>query len=444
MYTKECRIEQIKGWGNFPKAEGKVFRPERVGDLFAVINKGDKTLLARGGGTSYGDASINVDGINIDTKRLNRMLHFDPQDGILHCQSGVTLEDIIKTFLVKGWFLNVTPGTQFATVGGCIACDSHGKNWKAGSFSNHIKGLRLMLHDGSIVCCDDNHNSDIFYATCGGMGMTGIILDVQLQLKRVRSSYVDVETLWFENLRELFDLLCESKESYEYNFAWVDSHKEGYNLGRGVLQRANHNNNECLFYKENWKVSVPFCMPSLAINKYSVNAFNSINYTMAKIRKSKKTIYLIQYFYPLDGVINWNNIYGKRGLIEYQIAIPVRDAYETIVSILKIVSKSKLASVVAAIKPIVKSKGLISFPINGYTLAIDFQYSTKVLQLLDKLDRIVVEKGGRVYLAKDARLSAKNFREMYSESLDSWEFIREKCNARGKFLSLMFNRFYKI
>jgi len=440
LYTKEYREEELCGWGNYPCTHGNVFRPERIADLSEILSKERMTVLARGGGTSYGDASINADGLNIDTKRLNKMLHFDSSNGILHCQSGVTLQEIIRTFLPRGWFLSVTPGTQFGTVGGCTACDSHGKNWKDGSFSSYVKGFNLMLHDGSIIYCDEKNNSNMYYATFGGMGMTGIILDVCIELKNISSSYVEVETVRFNNLKELFDLIQESWNSYHYLFSWIDSHKEGNNMGRGILQRANHVNDGDLHYTERKRISIPFNLPGFVINRYSVETFNALFYTKASFDKNRKRLHLMDYFYPLDGIADWYRVYGRKGFLQYQVAIPNDNAFETISDLLKIIARTKLGSTVAAIKPILKSKGLLSFPINGFTLAVDFAYNEETRQLLDELDRIVTSNGGRVYLAKDARLNADNFAKMYSESLLEWETVRKEYGVTNIFNSLMFNR----
>ncbi len=436
---KIFREERIKSWGYPNKDFEKVFRPERIRDLVELFCRGNGTFLARGSGTSYGDASINSDGIDIDTKRLNKMLQFDSKNGILHCQSGVTLQDVVKTFHHKGWFLNVTPGTQLASVGGCVACDSNGKNWKGGSFCNYVKGLNLMLHDGNIVYCDNQHNPDLFYATLGGMGMTGVILDVYLILKKISSSYIDVETIQFGTLRELFDLQFESMESHEYLFSWLDSHKEGKNMGRGVLQRANHCNNGELVYVEGKKIPISFNLPGIMVNKYLVKGFNNIYYHKAK-KSNRQRSHIKGFFYPLDNFPNWNRIYGRKGFIQYQVAIPTNDAYDIISELLKIITKTKLASVITCIKPLIRSMGLMSFPIEGFALAVDFAHNQKIFHLLDRLDEIVVNCGGRVYLAKDIRLNSKNFRKMYSGSLEQWDSIREKYNVKNKFSSLMFKR----
>ena len=442
MYTKEFRTEMVKGWNNYPAVEGKVFRPERIDDLIAVVSSNEKSILARGGGTSYGDSSINNDGINIDTRRLNKMLHFDLEEGVLHCQCGVTLQDISRVFIPQGWFLQVTPGTQFATVGGCVATDAHGKNWKAVSFCSFVKGLHLMLQDGSIIYCDEKNNPDMFYSTFGGMGMTGIILDVRIQLRKISSSLIDVETIQCRNLKECFEVQFESMESHEYMFCWLDSHKEGVDMGRGILQRANHCLNNNPIYKEKKKIHVPFYFPSFTVNAYSVEAFNACYYS--SIRKgTRKKVYMMDFFYPLDCIANWYRVYGRRGFVEYQMVVPFDGAYETVFELLKVVTNSKLGSTVAAIKPMINAKGVMSFPMDGFTFAVDFMPGQKLWQVLDKLDEMVIANCGRVYLAKDARLSSKNFRQMYSKTIDSWESVRQKYNLKNKFSSMMFNRLYQ-
>ncbi len=442
MYTKEFRTEMVKGWNNYPAVQGKVFRPERIGDLVALIGSNEKSILARGGGTSYGDSSINNGGINVDTRRLNKMLHFDSEQGVLYCQCGVTLQDISRVFIPQGWFLQVTPGTQFATVGGCVATDAHGKNWKAGSFCSFVKGLSLMLQDGSIVCCDDKNNPDIFYSTFGGMGMTGIILDVRIQLRKISSSLIDVETIQCRDLKECFAVQSESMESHEYMFCWLDSHKEGVNMGRGVLQRANHCSNGPPIYKEKRKIHVPFYLPNFTVNTYSVEAFNAA-YHASVGKKNRKKAYMMDFFYPLDCIANWYRVYGKRGFLEYQMVVPSDGAYETVFEILKVVTKSKLGSTVAAVKPLLNARGVMSFPMDGFTFAVDFMPDQRLWHLLDTLDEIVIANGGKVYLAKDARVSSKNFRKMYSETLDRWEPVRQKYNPENRFSSMMFNRLYK-
>ena len=439
MYSKHYRKERLSGWGGFPSVLGNVFRPERECDLVEFLSRNQGPFLARGGATTYGDASINTTGVNIDMRRMNKMLDFCPDTGILHCQAGVSLGDIIKTFLPKGWFLHVTPGTQFATVGGCVACDAHGKNWQAGSFGNFVKGLRLMLHDGRTVYCDEKENTDLFFGTLGAMGMTGIIIDVLFQLKPVSSSYVDVETIRFNNLEQLFELQEESMGSHEYLFSWVDSLKEGQFMGRGVFQRANHNNDSELHFHAQKRVSVPCNLPRSTVNRFSVASFNAL-YLATSPRHRNDKRYLIDFFYPLDRIANWRRIYGRNGFVEYQAVAPVERAYETVSKLMKHVTNSKLGAHVAAVKPLSTSKGLLSFPMNGATLAVDFKVSDKLWPLLDHLDQIVIESGGKVYLGKDARLSGANFRAMYHDSLESLEVLRKKYQLGTHINSLMHDR----
>lgn len=433
----------VRGWNNYPSRRVKVFRPERIEDLSYMMNQRKDTILARGGGTTYGDSSINNSGINIDTKRFNKMLRFDAEKDLLHCQSGVSLQDISKVFIPRGWFLNVTPGTKYATIGGCIATDAHGKNWKAGSFGNYVKGFHLMLSDGRIVYCDSNTHSDIFYTTIGGMGMTGVILDAYVQLRKITSSLINIETIQYKNLRECFDAMDESMESYEYVFCWLDSHQEGARMGRGLLQRATHMSNYELEFKEKRKVSIPFYLPEKAVNSFFVKTFNQCYYSSVRT-KQLKTVHMMDYFYPLDGIGKWYRIYGRRGFVEYQVVIPFNGAYEAIYELLKIITKSKLGSVVSAIKPLRDTRGMMSFPMDGVTLAVDFMIHDRLWKLLDTLDEIVVAHNGRVYLAKDARLRPENFRKMYSKSFDAWDVIRARYDHGDGLSSMMFSRLRNI
>jgi len=300
-------------------------------------------------------------------------------------------------------------------------------------------GLNLMLHDGSNIYCDRDNTPDLFYATCGGMGKTGIILDIYFQLRRISSSLIDVETIRCRDLRECFDVQSKSMESYEYMFCWLDSHKEGTGLGRGVQQQANHCMDGPLVYKEKRNVKVPFFLPDFTVNRLSVEVFNEIYYA-SKCKKKENRVYILEFFYPLDSVINWNKVYGKKGFLEYQVVVPFNGAYETIHEILKIVAKSKLGSTVAAVKPLKKADGMISFPIDGITFAVDFKVNQKLWPLLEILDDIVIGSGGRVYLAKDARLSSKSFHQMYSSSLDKWESVLQNHKLENKFSSMMFHR----
>lgn len=439
MYPKQNRKEEVRGWGGYPVVTAEVFRPERTADLVDFLTHTDGEPLARGGGSTYGDASVNEDGVNIDMSRLNKMLEFCSKTGELRCEAGVTLEAIIETFLPRGFFLHVTPGTQFATVAGCIACDAHGKNWAAGSFGHYVKRLKVMLRDGRIIECDEKNHPDLFFASLGGMGLTGVILEAILQLKSVSSSYLNVEKMQVNNLRELFDIMTQSMESYEYLFSWVDAHKEGAELGRGIVTRANHISEDVLDYKKKERLRIPLNCPSLSVNRISVAAFNHIYYRTAAYQGSRR-IYLSNVFYPLDCLSQWYRIYGKRGFVEYQVALPADVAYEVINELLKKIAETKLAAHVAAIKPLSKAKGILSFPIDGITLAVDFGCNTRVWELLDRLDRVVIDGGGRVYLGKDARLSRESFSEMYSESIREWDRVIPKYRVNGKFSSRMSKR----
>ncbi len=425
----ELHNRKISGWGNYPTCKALVIEPKSIDELVEFVKNGESSFLGRGGKTSYGDVSINNDGINIDMTYINKILSFSSETGILHCQSGTKLLDIIKEFHPTGWFLNITPGTQNATVGGCIAVDCHGKNWEAGSFCNYVIGFNILIDNGDIIWCDEDSNSDLYFATLGGIGMTGVIIDVKMYLKTIITSFVNVETIKIKNLEELFRIQEQTMVSHEYLFTWVDARMGGDSLGRGIMQRANYTENDNLFYKSKKYIDIPFYFPNYSVNKYSVKLFNSCYYHFKK-ESSISKIYFLDFFYPLDGFKNWSRVYGRKGFIEYQIVIPNKNAFRVIEKILKIVSKSQLSSVIAAIKPLTKSKGILSFPIDGITLAIDFAYNKNLFNLLDNLDAIVIENGGRVYLAKDSRLNSENFKKMYGSNLYKWLTIQKKYNTR--------------
>lgn len=433
------RIEKIKGWNNRPSIRGKVCRPERIDGLADWVKDSKTPLLARGGGTSFGDSSITGDGLNVDMTRLNKMLDFDSESGILHCQAGLTIYEIVESLGTRGWFLKTTPGTQYATIGGCIACDAHGKNWEAGSFCNSVLDFSLMVQDGQIIRCGRNTNTDVFFATIGGMGMTGLILDARIQLKKIQSLFIDLETIQFKSLKECFDLQYDSMKSHEYIFSWLDTQKEGQHLGRGILQRANHCADDRLFYKRRRRFNVPFYLPGFAVNRYSVNMFNACYYYRTKKRNIHQ-VPVVNFFYPLDSIGSWYRVYGKKGYIEYQVVIPFESAYDAVSRLLEKISRSKLGSNVAAVKPLIDSDGILSFSLDGFTFAADFIINKKLWPLLDELDEIVAKNGGRVYLAKDARLAPDMFTKMYAGPYNRWKPVVEKVNPGRKFSSMLFDR----
>jgi decaprenylphospho-beta-D-ribofuranose 2-oxidase len=434
----------LSGWGRYPVESCELERPERYADLRPTTD----TLIARGQGRSYGDASLNENGRVILTERINRMLELDAKLGILRAEAGVTLSEILPVIVKQGWFLPVTPGTKFVSLGGCVAADVHGKNHHhEGGFAEYVIGIELILADGTRKTCSVTENEDIFWATVGGMGLTGIIGEVTLQLIPIQTSQVMVSHHAAHNIGHLFQLLQDPALDDRYSVAWIDCLATGDQLGRGIAMFGHHasaaeyKSDNPLASKPKRIRSLPFDFPALALNPLTIGAFNKLYY----YRESRKlTPFLADYdsyFYPLDAIGKWNRMYGKRGFVQYQCVIPEQTALEGISALLKELSGSRRASFLAVLKRLgAQGKGLLSFPLAGYTLALDLPIRDKGLfSLLDKLDKIVLQHGGRIYLAKDARMSAESFQAMYPRH-EEWLRIKTEIDPQHRFSSSLSRR----
>lgn len=437
---------KISNWGNYPVIEAKSCAPNEQNAVYKAI-KGEKNWVARGMGRCYGDSSLAE--TSISSLKMNRFLAFDTAKGILTCEAGVTFEDILETFVPKGWFPPVTPGTKFVSMGGAVASDVHGKNHHIeGSFSQHTLSFALMLASGEIITCSRQENTDIFWATFGGMGLTGIILQVTLRLKKIETSYIKVESIKAKNLEEILSLLLDFEHA-TYTVAWIDCTTSGSNMGRSILMKGEHASLEQLkntkyaanplAIPQKLKLNVPFYFPSFALNNLTVGAFNFAYYN----KQFSKEISLIQdydsFFYPLDAIHHWNRIYGKRGFTQYQFVIPKTAGYEGMKKIMEIVVKAGIASFLAVLKTFGKQDGLLSFPMEGYTLTLDFPISPQLFPILDSLDEIVSSYGGRIYLTKDVRVSAEMFAKMYPK-LPEFQAILQKIDPQGAIQSLQSKR----
>lgn len=413
-------------WGNFPKV-----KHTRVIDLYwrdqpIPFENFTQPVLAYGQGRSYGDSCLNESGILISTRHLNRFIHFDHATGILECEAGITLKEILDVIIPAGWFLPVLPGTQFVSLGGAIANDVHGKNHhSAGSFGNHVINFELLRSNNEKFHCSREENLELFHTTIGGLGLTGIILSASIQLKPLQSTYLDTQYLKFRNLEEFFEINQQSESQYEYTVAWLDCVSDGKNLGRGIFMRANHADTKS-FYEPSKKsrLSVPFNFPSFALNQYSVKAFNHFYYHAQAKKIGAHLVPYDAFFFPLDSIQHWNRIYGKKGFVQYQCVIPVEYALR-IKDILQSIVESGQGSFLSVLKTFgdIPSQGLLSFPMQGVTLALDIPYRGKsTLALLNHLDAIVMSYGGRVYPAKDARMSAAAFKSYYPhwDSFSEW------------------------
>lgn len=429
------RIEGLSGWGRHPLADCTAVRPERHRDLVSVQG----SRLARGRGRSYGDAALRSDGTIVLTERLDRFLEFDESTGVLRAESGATLKDVVETFLPQGWFLPVTPGTQFCSLGGCLAADVHGKNHhRAGTFSAHVAGCGLVLASGERVECGPDQRPELFWATAGGMGLTGIIDEVWLRLQRVESAYLKVRHQQARDLASMVRLLSDPAHDATYTVAWIDCLATGSSLGRGVFMAGEHaaqhevplrlgDPKTC---KPKRLKKLPFDLPAWALNPLAVRLFNSVYYALQGSKGSFVSRY-DSFFYPLDGVLDWNRLYGKRGFVQYQYVLPTAVAEEGTAEILGRLSHSKRASFLAVLKRFgPEGPGMLSFPMEGLTLALDIPISPGLFELLDELDGIVMKLGGRIYLAKDSRTGREAFRSGYPR-LEEFQAVRKEVDPEG-------------
>lgn len=427
------REEVISCWGNYPKVLAKIYDAVRPETVFNAI-KEKENIIALGNGRSYGDSALNER--LLDMRTHNYFLNFDEERGVLHCQSGVLLSDILDVFVPKGWFLSVTPGTKYVSVGGAIASDIHGKNHHvAGTFSNCVLSFRLLLPNGTVVKCTKQNNPELFKNTCGGMGLTGVILDTSIQLVRINSINIDQITIKTANLKETFDAFERYKDT-TYSVAWIDCLAKGEDIGKCILRVGEHSDDGDLNYKQKRKVTIPFELPSFTLNKLSVTAFNKLYYAKEKKGMSEQKVSFDSFFYPLDALNHWNRIYGRHGFTQYQFVLPLENSYDGLQEILAKIAASGKGSFLAVLKLFGEANGnYLSFPIKGYTLALDFKIEKGLMALLDELDKIVVKYGGRIYLTKDVRVSRSVFEQGYPE-VEKFRAFRKEYGMDKVFNSL--------
>lgn len=422
-------VQKVTNWGNFPVVE-KEMRSE---DSFKKIKEfvlSHNEVIARGNGRCYGDASL---GEHIfSTKKLNKFISFDRLNGIIECESGVLLSDILEIAVPQGYFLYVTPGTKFISIGGAIASDVHGKNHHAeGCFSEYVIEFKLMIENGEIITCSRESNADKFWATIGGMGLTGIILTAKFKLKNIESAYIRQESIKAENLDEIFTLFDES-ENWTYTVAWIDCLQKGKNIGRSILMRGEHAfqhelpqnmNKNPLRLKKKLQPTIPFYFPNFVLNALTVKLFNLLYYKKQSKKEVKNFIDYETFFYPLDAINEWNKIYGKSGFIQYQMVIPKESGKEGMRRILETIANSGNGSFLAVLKLFGKNnpEAYNSFPLEGYTLALDFKVNAKLKKLVEQLDTIVQEFGGRIYLTKDSM--SQSSLTNYLKNIQSPKFV---------------------
>ncbi len=391
---------QLSGWGNYPSVEADVYLPGNAGQLRELIQNSNY-LIARGNGRSYGDAALG--GRVACMLSMNRITSFDTGSGLITCEAGVLLSDILPVIVPAGWFFHVTPGVKSITVGGAIASDVHGKNHpEKGCFSRWLLSFRLMDASGAILDCSRDENASLFWQTCGGMGWTGVILSATFQLMRVTSVYMRQLTVRAGNLEDMFRHF-EVHKNMPYAAAWIDTTAPVQASGKGTVLFAEHRQGDTTIEWQTKKpADVPYFAPSWLLNPVSIRFHNEIYYRRNK--PGERTVHLDKYFYPLDGITNWNRLYGRRGFIQYQFCMPEKEAFEGIGEVLQAVTPSGEVPFLSVLKrhgerPV---EAVNSFPVKGYSLALDFPRTRGLISLLNRLDELVRRRDGKVYLAKDA------------------------------------------
>lgn len=434
--TAASRARRYESWGRYPVSQHRGVKSLFWTDEATRLDAVDGTVLPIGYGRSYGDSCLNDGGTLIDITGLRRFISFDETTGLLRCEAGVMLADILEVMVPRGWFLPVTPGTKYVSIGGAIANDIHGKNHHvAGTFGCHLTQFELLRSNGERLLCSPEQNREMFRATIGGLGLTGLILWAEIRLRRIPGPYIAKEQIRFESIDEFFELNKEFDKQFEYSMSWVDCLAVGKQLGRGYFILGNHDRLQPpagQTPKPKALLSVPIEAPSFALNKLTVTAFNTAIYLAQGSKRSRGVVPFDPFFYPLDAISNWNKLYGTAGFLQYQVVVPYTENHRAIREVLTQVAQSGQASFLVVLKTFgeVQSPGMLSFPRVGVTLALDFPYrGEKTLRLLEGLDATVHSHGGALYPAKDARMSAAHFQAFYPMWREFSEYVDPKFSS---------------
>lgn len=438
----------ITNWGKYPERSVDWWAPTHVESL--VHFPGSAGWIARGMGRCYGDSALAEHVLS--TLQLRHFLDFNPENGLLVCEAGVTFDAILKTFVPQGFFLPVTPGTKFVTAGGALASDVHGKNHHvAGTFSDHVVWFDLQVADGRVLRCSRTENQQLFQLTCGGMGLTGLILRLAFYLKPVPSAYIRQTTLAARNLQEVMDLF-EVHQACTNSVAWIDCLQKGKSLGRSLLMLGEFAAPDQLTTSQAKtpfavhappKWTVPFDFPSFVLNPFSVKAFNFLFYHKQFSKQSIQTLHYEPFYYPLDAIHHWNRIYGKNGFTQYQFVLPKAASREGLTEILSRIGQRNMGSFLSVLKLFgPQDPQYLRFPMEGYTLALDFKITPGLWSFLDELDQLVLAYGGRLYLTKDVRMSADFFHQTYPQvedfktALRTWDPQQKFSSEQSKRLGI--------
>ena len=432
---------KLNNWGKYPLTDAKLYPLNSYPAAKSALQQlSGQALIPRGNGRCYGDSALQQRVIS--TLKLNKLLQLDKEAATIRLQAGVLLEDLLSVIVPKGLFLPVVPGTRLITIGGAIAANVHGKNHHlAGAFGRYVQSFKLLTAEGQVLLCSTTENEMLFKNTIGGMGTTGIILEATLQLSRIETAYYQQQSYPATSLPHLMELF-EQYQSQPYLVAWIDGLATGKQLGRGVLHTGRPCNREELdagVFPDLLKVhpparlSIPSFVPSWLLQPI-VLRLNNAFYRWNNRKPVHQTKHYASFFFPLDAIKHWNNLYGKKGLLQYQFVLPLASAQEGTKTILATIQASGLCPYLVVLKKMGESSphaAATDFPMPGYSLAVDFKYSAKVLDLLHQLDEIVIQHRGRIYLTKDARLPAAAFKKMYPDAvLHSPEIFRSLQSER--------------
>lgn len=422
---------KLSGWGRYP-----VIDSTRLSQTHQAW--WNQAFIANGNLRSYGDAALAS--FYLPMLKQNRLIAFDKKTGLLTCESGVLLSDIIEVFLPRGWFLTVTPGTKLITVGGAVASDVHGKNHHIqGCFSECVECVELLLPNNQTKTCSRSENVELFHATCGGMGLTGVITQVSFYLKPVQSQWIEQTTIKTANLKQTFEAFEQCQDS-PYSVAWIDCLAKGESLGRSLLMIGDFAQNGDLRYQPKKTLTVPLEFPSFVLNSYSVKAFNTLYYNNAAKVESQQRVGIDGFFYPLDAIHHWNRIYGKHGFVQFQFILPKEVSFDGLEAVLKRISQSGMGSFLAVLKLYgAENHNWLSFPMEGHSLALDFKMQSGLVDFIRELTDQVVELGGRVYLAKDALLTREQFEQSYPK-VEQFRALRKEMGLDAHFQSHLSQR----
>lgn len=439
---------ELSGWGRFPVQNCQVTRPEKRRELLEAAQSRDVVdVIARGAGRSYGDAALNQGSGVILGEKLDRLLGFDAATATLHAEGGARFADVVETFVPRGFFLPVVPGTKHVTLGGAIACDVHGKNHhQVGAISQFIDEIELLTAGGKTLFCSRDENADVFWATLGGMGLTGIIVSAKLRLMPIESAWIETKYTRTANLAETL-VAFEKGADAQYSVAWIDCLSSGTELGRSVVIEGQHASGERALQEVKGDVlaletpkqkGVPLDLPDFVLNPWTVKKFNDLYY--ANHPTDNKVTSFETFFYQLDKVENWNKIYGARGFVQYQCVVPVDNARTVLTELLETISSSGQAAFLAVLKRMGASDNApLNFALDGYSLALDIPMTAGTLDFTQRLNEITVAAGGRVYLAKDAAMSPEHFRQMYPR-LGEFEKVKRHLDPDDRFASSLSRR----